>query len=132
MSERSLTIGDGTVGFTDEFVDSMRVLLGLEAFNTSSTIRESLAAKTPCGFLVNGACSVYDARPIACRSHLSMDPRGEQACLDALSDLTRVMRPDMMEFLAPLIAAINDSGAMFPFVDVNAMMTEYLLSRCET
>ncbi|MCU4164985.1 YkgJ family cysteine cluster protein [Carboxylicivirga caseinilyticus] len=34
--------------------------------------KELLASKMPCPLLLNGACSVYPARPITCRIYLSM------------------------------------------------------------
>lgn len=34
---------------------------------------EKLLYKAPCPLLVNGACSAYAARPVACRIYLSMD-----------------------------------------------------------
>lgn len=34
---------------------------------------ELLHYRNPCPFLKNGECSVYDARPIACRTHFSAD-----------------------------------------------------------
>lgn len=42
---------------------------------------ERLASQTACPLIINGACSVYAARTLACRSHISFD---REACAQAV------------------------------------------------
>lgn len=35
--------------------------------------RAEFSGKTPCVFLKNGECSIYEARPLTCRMHLNFD-----------------------------------------------------------
>lgn len=62
----------------------------------NKTLREQSHLKSPCPFLESGSCSIYPARPMACRIYLSSSVR---ACKREYDDPTndRVF-PDLFEF----------------------------------
>lgn len=45
--------------------------LGQRLANSQPTNNDSRVRRSPCALLVNGLCSVYEARPMACRTFLS-------------------------------------------------------------
>jgi hypothetical protein len=48
--------------------------------------RERIALRTPCALLVDHACSIYAARPLACRGYASLSVAACKRAYDTLSD----------------------------------------------
>jgi Fe-S-cluster containining protein len=53
---------------------------------SEKALRQSIESRdqyrgVPCAFLVNNLCSIYDHRPVACRSHHSLDANADQCNL---------------------------------------------------
>jgi Fe-S-cluster containining protein len=76
----------------------------------------------PCPFLVDGACSVYDVRPLACRTQFNMDIDAELCRLDQGSNrvpLYKTTDIDMIGVMAaggPHKVTIADIREFFPNV----------------
>nr|WP_321451551.1 YkgJ family cysteine cluster protein [uncultured Carboxylicivirga sp.] len=58
--------------------------------------KELLQSKLPCPLLLNGSCSVYPARPIACRIYLSMSAQSCKTAFDAPKDES--IYPQLFDF----------------------------------
>lgn len=56
-------------------------------------------ASVPCAFLIDGACAVYESRPMACRSYFSVS---EPSCRSFLEDKSKTpqhfMAPKLVEY----------------------------------
>ena len=48
--------------------------------------RERIGLRQPCALLVDAACSIYGARPLACRGYVSLSLAACQRAFDTLSD----------------------------------------------
>lgn len=69
------------VSVIDMFKLSERVALELAKVNESGLFNKDMppvmewkAMNLPCPFLVDGQCSVYERRPVSCRSHMAVGP----------------------------------------------------------
>jgi uncharacterized protein len=57
--------------------------LGVQPMEVKQSIRHNLGefgSHTPCPFLANGECSIYEVRPLTCRMHMNFD-RDNYWCL---------------------------------------------------
>jgi uncharacterized protein len=65
------------VSITQAEAKSIGEKIGIEPKDVTNVARrdpfESFSNKTPCSFLENEECSIYDDRPLACRSHFNFD-----------------------------------------------------------
>ncbi len=100
--------------------------------------KQMLSYKSPCPLLIDGACSAYEARPMACRIYLSMDL---PSCLEFFKNPdSATSYPQLLEF--PLMAgrmmnegftaALRESGieiAEFRLEDGLATMLKYGANR---
>lgn len=85
--------------------------------------------KTPCSFLhpVSGACMIYDARPAACRGHVSIDLKGPKACEDFLDDVGVYERLNVEGIVIHFMKLILEADLpIYPLGDLNAMFEAYL------
>lgn len=78
-----------------------------------------LGYSDPCPFLKHGECSIYDARPLACRTHYSLDTTPDVCRLDASRPvlLYKTLDIDMMGVWAaggPYKVTIADIREFFP------------------
>jgi hypothetical protein len=85
-----------------------------------------LARKSPCPLLVQGACSIYQARPIACRTLLSLSARACDRHFNA-DNKTAEPTPSLVTprvigsaFLTGEIAALQDLGLAGHLVELTA------------
>ena len=85
-----------------------------------------LARKSPCPLLVQGACSIYQARPIACRTLLSLSARACERHFNA-DNKTAEPAPSLVTprvigsaFLTGEIAALQDLGLVGHLVELTA------------
>jgi hypothetical protein len=85
-----------------------------------------LARKSPCPLLVQGACSIYQARPIACRTLLSLSARACERHFNA-DNKTAEPTPSLVTprvigsaFLTGEIAALQDLGLAGHLVELTA------------
>jgi len=85
-----------------------------------------LARKSPCPLLVQGACSIYQARPIACRTLLSLSARACERQFDAANETAEptpsLVTPRLIgsAFLTGEIAAMQDLGLVGHLVELTA------------
>jgi Fe-S-cluster containining protein len=62
----------------------------------SMNIRQLLRHKSPCPLLHKGICSVYEARPLACRTYISS---GKEGCINEYKHPSDInIFPDLYEF----------------------------------
>jgi len=80
--------------------------------------------KLPCPLLVNGACSIYDARPMACRIYLSMSETSCKKFHNQPKDKTNF--PALLEFPLQAGQMINE-GFTEGLRNAKLYNTEYLL-----
>jgi len=52
----------------EDFVEKARAKAGM---TTGKPLKEQLLVRSPCPFLREGSCAIYEARPMACRIYLS-------------------------------------------------------------
>ena len=77
------------------------------------TTDQSLAQRSPCPMLVGGACSVYQARPIACRALLSNSSESCRLALDENIGQPQIVVPAMTKgeiARTLLLAAVSAAG----------------------
>lgn len=75
------------------------------------TMRERAALKTPCVLLRDNSCSVYEARPEACRSHHSNNLEGCRTNLESGIDFTDVLIPEIRGRMFAVMLAIDQAVA---------------------
>ncbi len=96
---------------------------------TGMTTMLNFQKKTPCSFLKNNRCMVYDSRPLACRGHNIVDKRGPQVCEDVLHfvDEVNVRQYQMSDACAHVIQQFVDAGLpMFPNGEMNTLFARWL------
>jgi len=81
--------------------------LGIKLVELKQSIRHELSeygSHTPCPFLANGECSIYEVRPLTCRMHMNFD-RDNYWCLHEnwLKPEAEIPRPTIQ----PLIDAYH-------------------------
>lgn len=75
-----------------------RIIAGTAAHRAAfagRSMRERAALKIPCVLLREGSCSIYEARPEACRSHHSHNLEGCRTNLESGIDFTDVLIPEI-------------------------------------
>ena len=75
------------------------------------TMLERAALKTPCALLRGGNCSIYDARPEACRSHHSHNADACRNNLDLERELIDVFIPGLRSRMFAVMLAIDQAVA---------------------
>ncbi len=86
--------------------------------------KELKNSKLPCPLLINGVCSAYDARPMACRIYLSMT---ESSCRKFYNYPNHISNyPELLEFPLRAGQMINE-GFTEGLKPANLYNTEYLL-----
>jgi Fe-S-cluster containining protein len=81
-----------------------------EAFEGRSNA-ERTALKTPCAFLRDGACSIYEARPEACRSHHSHNAAACRSNLENGREDIDVYIPEVRGRMFAIMLAIDQAAA---------------------
>jgi Fe-S-cluster containining protein len=75
------------------------------------TMNERAALKRPCVLLREGSCSIYEARPEACRSHHSHNLAGCRSNLESGIDTVDVLIPEIRARMFAVMLAIDQAGA---------------------
>ena len=75
------------------------------------TMRERAALKTPCALLRDGSCSIYEARPEACRAHHSSNLDGCRTNLESGRDFIDVLIPAVRGRMFAVMLAIDQAVA---------------------
>lgn len=93
--------------------DRQKFLVRLRVHNAelgSLTARARIFAKLPCPLLRDGACSIYEARPLACRMHHS---QSVEACASNFEDPDRAIPipPDYAALTLPVVSGL-DAGSL--------------------
>lgn len=72
---------------------------------------ERAALKRPCVLLRDGSCTIYPARPEACRSHHSRNLDGCRSNLESGVDTVDVLIPEIRARMFAVMLAIDQAGA---------------------
>jgi Fe-S-cluster containining protein len=72
---------------------------------------ERAALKRPCVLLRDGSCTIYEARPEACRSHHSHNLDGCRSNLESGVDTVDVLIPEIRARMFAVMLAIDQAGA---------------------
>lgn len=75
------------------------------------TMNERAALKRPCVLLRDGSCTIYEARPEACRSHHSRNLDGCRSNLESGVDTVDVLIPEIRARMFAVMLAIDQAGA---------------------
>jgi len=75
------------------------------------TMPERAALKTPCTLLRDGSCTIYEARPEACRSHHSSNLAGCRSNLDSGIDHVDVLIPAIRGRMFAVMLGIDQAVA---------------------
>lgn len=75
------------------------------------TMRERAALKTPCALLQHGSCSIYAARPEACRAHHSHNADACRNNLDLERKAVDVFIPGLRSRMFAVMLAIDQAAA---------------------
>jgi len=75
------------------------------------TMNERAAQKRPCVLLRDGSCTIYEARPEACRSHHSRNLDGCRSNLESGVDTVDVLIPEIRARMFAVMLAIDQAGA---------------------
>lgn len=99
------------------------------------TMDERAALKIPCALLRDGSCTIYEARPEACRSHHSHNLDGCRSNLESGLDLVDVLIPEIRGRMFAVMLAIDQAVAEAGFdgqaYDFGSALHEALTdSRC--
>ena len=78
---------------------------------------ERAALKTPCAVLLDGSCSIYEARPEACRSHHSRNLDGCRSNLDTGLDIVDVLIPEIRGRMFAVMLGIDQAATDAGFDD---------------
>jgi Fe-S-cluster containining protein len=95
----------------------------------AETTKTSMKAKTPCSFLKDGKCMIYDARPLACRGHNLIDKRGPSLCADILSSGIELkpIRIDNSDVILEILLSFDEMGLpMYPVGELNVLLERWL------
>lgn len=94
------------------------------------TMDERAALKIPCALLRDNSCSIYEARPEACRSHHSRNLDGCRSNLDTGLDIVDVLIPEirgrMFAVMLGIDQAATDAGFDGRAYDFGSAMHEAL------
>lgn len=74
------------------------------------TMDERAALKTPCAVLRDGSCSIYEARPEACRSHHSRNLDGCRSNLESGLDIVDVLIPEIRGRMFAVMLGIDQAA----------------------
>lgn len=74
----------------------------------SNFVRFAAENGSPCVFLENGKCSVYAARPVSCRLHVSFSPASD--CKEKLLGNAQVKQPDLTELSVAWLSSLIENG----------------------
>jgi Fe-S-cluster containining protein len=80
-------------------------------------INERAALKIPCVLLRDNSCSIYEARPEACRSHHSRNLDGCRSNLETGIDLVDVLIPEIRGRMFAVMLGIDQAAAEAGFDD---------------
>jgi Fe-S-cluster containining protein len=75
------------------------------------TMDERAALKRPCALLRDGSCTIYEARPEACRSHHSNNLDGCRSNLEAGLDTVDVLIPEIRGRMFAVMLGIDQAVA---------------------
>lgn len=75
------------------------------------SMNERAAMKRPCVLLRDGSCTIYEARPEACRSHHSRNLDGCRSNLESGVDTVDVLIPEIRARMFAVMLAIDQAGA---------------------
>lgn len=75
------------------------------------TMEERAAMKRPCVLLHDGNCSIYEARPEACRSHHSRNLDGCRSNLESGIDTVDVLIPEIRGRMFAVMLGIDQAAA---------------------
>lgn len=81
------------------------------------TLNERAAIRTPCAVLRDGSCSIYEARPEACRSHHSRNLDGCRSNLDTGLDIVDVLIPEIRGRMFAVMLGIDQAATEAGFDD---------------
>ena len=81
------------------------------------TMDERAALKIPCALLRDGSCTIYEARPEACRSHHSRNLAGCRSNLESGLDIVDVLIPEIRGRMFAVMLAIDQGVAEAGFDD---------------
>lgn len=81
------------------------------------TMDERAALKTPCALLRDGSCSIYEARPEACRSHHSRNLDGCRSNLETGVDIVDVLIPEIRGRMFAVMLGIDQAATEAGFDD---------------
>ena len=81
------------------------------------TMQERAALKIPCALLRNDSCSIYEARPEACRSHHSSNLDGCRSNLGSGLDIVDVLIPEIRGRMFAVMLGIDQAVAEAGFDD---------------
>ena len=81
------------------------------------TLNERAAIRTPCAVLRDGSCSIYEARPEACRSHHSRNLDGCRSNLDTGIDIVDVLIPEIRGRMFAVMLGIDQAATEAGFDD---------------
>lgn len=79
------------------------------------TMDERAAMKRPCVLLRDGNCTIYEARPEACRSHHSRNLDGCRSNLESGVDTVDVLIPEIRARMFAVMLGIDQAGAEAKF-----------------
>ena len=106
-----------------------RFLAHREAF-AGRTMEERAALKIPCALLREDSCSIYEARPEACRSHHSSNLEGCRSNLNTGVDIVDVLIPEirgrMFAVMLGIDQAVTEAGFDDQAYDFGSAMHEAL------
>lgn len=74
------------------------------------TMNERAALRIPCALLRDGSCSIYEARPEACRSHHSRNLDGCRSNLETGLDIVDVLIPEIRGRMFAVMLGIDQAA----------------------
>jgi len=80
-------------------------------------LEERAALKIPCALLQDNSCSIYEARPEACRSHHSRNLDGCRSNLETGIDLVDVLIPEIRGRMFAVMLGIDQAATEAGFDD---------------
>lgn len=126
----ALGLIDYMLGYASRSVDDLRALVSPHAAALKQFLNERAEADdrdatwfsrgTPCPFLVDGACSVYEARPLSCRAYHSTDE--PEKCREAVRTVGQVQMLKDAEALFQVIVS-RVAGRVDPVLATDGLLT---------
>ena len=115
----------------DEFAEFETSLRRQAAEISELTHEEAEARRWTCPLLKNGECTVYDVRPIACRSVFSADKRCCQAMMEAedfddLSEAHQALASEIGERAMRIQIEANDQRRIHAAIELRALLVRLL------